>query len=627
MPTTRCYQFETFTLDTRTRELRRGDGLPLPLSAKAFDTLCFLVENRERVVSKDELLASVWAGRVVEENNLTQAVSALRKAMGSGAGDHRYVVTIPGRGYRFVAEVRGDETVAMVDAPTIAHARPGRVWAATVGIGVALLLLVVLVVAAWPLSRFASTAPEPAARALAVLPFRALSSGSEDPLLELGLAETLVTRLSRSPRIRVRSISSSQGFGGEGRDAIDAGRQLGADYVVEGSVQRVGDSVRVNARLLSVESGSTLWANTLDSRIERVFTLQDAITDAITSSLALQPIVLPARARSPCNGSDPQAYRAYLRGYYLLQRPNPISLTDALSAFRHTLDLDSACTRAYAGMALAYRGLVHTDREPARMFPLAKAAVARALEIDPDSAEALMARGRNQHLYDWDWVGAEASFKRAIELNPSLAEAHFGYAHLLVDLGRFDEGLAHAQQARELDPLSPHINALEAGFLTAARRPDAARRRVDQALELRPGFWIALLVRGGMALDQGDTTAAISDFRIAAERSQRTSQILAVLAVAHAAAGNGSAARAILAELEGRAASGYVPATSLAAVHNALGDTERALDLLERAYDERDIRLAFVKVDARWNNLRTQPRFKSLAQRMGLAGGPGYGRY
>ena len=621
------YQFEDFTLDTRTRELLRGDGVPVPLNAKAFDTLCHLIENRERVVSKDELLASVWAGRVVEENNLTQAVSALRRGLGSGAGDHRFVVTVPGRGYRFVAGVLGDEAESAVGASAVAAEPRAMAPGRKLELGVALLLLVAIAIMAWWPPRPVSGGADSSGRTVvAVLPFRSLS-GSEDPLLELGLADTLVTRLSGSRLLRVRSLSSSQRLSGDGRDAIAAGRQLGATYVVVGSTQRVGDNVRVNARLLSVESGATMWADTLDTPIDRVFTLQDRITDGLTASLSLQPIILPARARSPCDGTDPQAYRAYLRGYHLLQRPNQASLTDALAAFRQTLDIDSACTRAYAGMALAYRGLVHTDGEPSRMFPLAKAAVARALEINPDSAEALVAQGRNQHLYDWDWAAAEVSMKRAIELNPSLMEAHFAYAHLLVDLGRFDEGLMHARQARELDPLSPYVNAIEAGFLTAARQPDAARGNIAQALELQPGFWIALLVRGGMALDHGDATAAIADFEAAAEHSGRTSQVLAMLAVAQAAAGNEAQARAVVQELEARAAVGYLPATSLAAAYNALGDSDRSLDLLERAYQERDIRLAFAGIDARWNTLRTQPRFQALMQRMGLAGGPAYGRY
>jgi serine/threonine-protein kinase len=620
-PTPRHRRFGPYCLDTQARELRSRDGTALPLTAKAFDTLCCLVDHHDRVVGKDELIATVWPGRVVEENNLTQAVSALRRAMG---GDKRYIVTVPGRGYRFVADVvEGEEPAG--SGPSRA---PRSWWPRPIVVpGAVVVLAALLALVAWPL--FKTQAPQAAPRAatsLAVLPFRALSA-PRDELLGLGLAETLITRLGRSRELRVHSLASAQRVAGQDLDAQGAARQLGATYVIEGSTQRLGDMVRINARLVEAGTGDVVWADTFDTDIDRVFTLQDRIAGAVTNVLALQPTVVPVRARSPCDGEDPRAYRAWLRGYHLLQRPSAANLDRALVAFRGAIDLDPACTRAYAGMALAWRGLVHTDRDPSEMFPLAKAAVARALEIDPDAAEALVAQGRNRDLYDWDWAGAEASLKRAIALNPSLMEAHFAYAHLLVDQGRFDEGLAQARQARELDPLSPMVNALEAGFLTAARQSGAARVQVERALALQPDFWIALHVRAGLALDRGDTAAAIADLERGVERSQRTSQMLASLAGAYAQGGEHAKAVAILHELEARSATGYVPATSFAAVHAALGNRDAALDWLERACRERDIRMAFLKVDARWNGLRGHPRFIALSRRMGLEAGHGYGRY
>ncbi|HEV7123234.1 MAG TPA: winged helix-turn-helix domain-containing protein, partial [Rhodanobacter sp.] len=450
----RCYEFSGFRLDGVSRELFGPDRVPIALSSKALDVLLYLVEHRDRVVDKNELLTAVWTGRVVEENNLTQAISAVRHAFGAGVGDHRYIVTVPGRGYRFVAEVSENDAV-------IAAIASGRTRAPT---------------------------------ALAVLPFRLLSSVPRDELFELGLAETLITRLSHSRELRVSALASSQRFEKDMHDPVAAGRQLGAAYVVDGSAQRVAGNVRVNVRLLSVADGATAYAGTFDVGVEHVFTLQDRVSEAVVGALALQPIVVPERARSPSDGDDPAAYRAYLRGYHLLQHPNEANLNEALAAFRHTIDLDTSCTRAYAGMALAWRGLVHLDHEPEEMFVLARAAVARALKLDPDSPEALMAQGRIRHLHDWDWSGAEVSFKRAIELNPSLMEAHLALAHLLANLGRFDEGLSAAREARALDPLSPMVNALFAGFLTAARQPDAALKQVQRALDLQPDFWIALQV-------------------------------------------------------------------------------------------------------------------------------------
>jgi DNA-binding winged helix-turn-helix (wHTH) protein/Tfp pilus assembly protein PilF len=581
----RQYEFSGYRLDAVSRELFNPDGASLAVTPKALDVLAYLIEQRDRVVDKDDLLAAVWSRRVVEENNLTQAISALRKAFGVGAGEHRYIVTIPGRGYRFVARV------SEVD-PVVEAAPPTR------------------------------------QTALAVLPFRSLSAGVQrDELLELGLTETLITRLSRVRQLRVRALSSSLHLrNGVPHDPEVAGRQLGAAYVVDGSAQQIDGRVRVNVRLLSVANGATVWADTMDTRIEDVFTLQDRISGAVVIALSLPRIVVSERACSACDGSDPQAYRAWLQGYHLLQRPDEENLNKALTAFRHAIDLDTACTRAYAGMALAWRGLVHIDHEPGEMFGMAKAAVAQALKLDPDSAEAITAQGRIRHLYDWDWVGAEASLKRAIELNPSLMDARWACAHLLVDLGRFEEGLEQAHQARELDPLSPMVNAIYAGLLSAAGETTAAQRQVQRALELRPGFWIALHVRAGLALDRGDTAAAVADIDSSVDHSHRASQVLALQAIMHVAAGDRDKPQAILRELLARRAGRYVPATSFAAVHAALGDTDAALDELERAYRERDIRMVFLKIDARWNVLRPQPRFQALAQRMGLVGERGRSR-
>ncbi|MFC3551359.1 winged helix-turn-helix domain-containing protein [Lysobacter cavernae] len=617
-PARRHYAFAGYRVDTQTRELRAGAGAPVALTAKAFDTLCYLIEYRGRVVGKDELLAALWPGRVVEENNLTQAVSALRHALGTGAGDHRYIVTVPGRGYRFVADVLTDAGAVAEPGPTqraTATHRPE--WA----VGALFALLAVAAALAWRWQ----TSPPPQA-ALAVLPFRALSTGPRDELLELGLAETLIARLSRSSALRVRTLASAQRAAGEQPDALAAGRALGAAYVIEGSTQRRGDHVRVNARLLTVPAGETVWADTFDERLDRAFTLQDGIARAVLSALALRGEA--ESHRSGCDGADAEAYRAYLTGHYLSQRPSSVRLPQALAAFRRAIDLDPTCARAYAGLAHVYRSLVISgDRDPRQMFPLARAAVEQALRIDPLSAQAHGAKGYLQYWYDWDWAGAEASTKRAIELNPSLAEAHFAYAHLLVNRGRFDEGLRHARQARELDPLSPLIDAIEAGFLGAARRPDEAQARLAHAFELEPDFWIALLLRGSMALDRHDYRAAIADLGRASERSQRNSQALAMLGVARAADGDRAGAETVLAALQARDAAGYVPASSLAAVQAALGRDDQALDLLERAYDERDVRLIFLKIDARWNGLRAQPRFRALARRLDLESEIAHGRY
>ncbi|MGH8060829.1 MAG: winged helix-turn-helix domain-containing protein [Pseudoxanthomonas sp.] len=620
MPDTplRHRRFGDYRLDAQARELRAMDGSVVPLNAKAFDALTCLIDNRQRVVGKDELLAVVWPGRVVEENNLTQAISALRRALGN---EHRYIVTIPGRGYRFVADVEDGDAVPATPAIPATNPPPvGR--RKTIMVGASLFVLALLAIAAWRLRAPPVTPVTPAAQSpqtLAVLPFHSLSPGPRDELLELGLAETLIARISGATSLRVRSLTSSQRFSGPKEDPLEAGRQLGAAYVVEGTTQRDGDRIRVNARLLAVRDGSALWSGTFDERIERAFTLQDSLAAAVASALELKIAALPVRGRSPCDGANAEAYRAYLAGRYQLDRPSAARMRQALAAFQRVIDLDPTCARAYAGMAFAYRALAMTgDQDPRENFPLAQAAVKQALEIDPDLAEAYASQGFIRFWYDWDWKGAEASFKRAIELNPSLAEAHMAYAHLLSNTGRNEEAVLQARQAVALDPLSPLVNTLASSFVGIAGHAREARQMRERALELKPDFWIALLGRSMILVEQRDYAGAIADLRKAREICGDCSQVLAVLGQAYVLAGDRGGAEQVLRDMEGRDRAGYMPATSLAAVHNALGDTGGALDLLERAYRERDVRLAFLKVDKRWDNLRSQPRFQALEQRMHL---------
>jgi len=632
----RYYRFEPFRLDTRARELREADGAPLALTAKAFDTLCYLIEQRQRLVGKDELLAAIWPGRVVEENNLTQAIAALRRALGTNAGEHRYIVTVPGRGYRFIADVQEGEADAVVApghavAPPATRVLPVRpVWRRAITLGAVLFMLALFTIVAPRMREVpASDASPPDAprTALAVLPFRTLSSGPRDQELELGLADTLITRLSRSDALQVRSLTSSQRLSGASMEPKAAGRELGAAYVVEGTTQRIGDQVRINARLVSVADGSTVWADTFDAPIARVFTLQDRMGDAVVAALKLSPVAPLPRPHSPCDGADAIAYRAYLHGNYEINRPDAERLPVALAAFREAIDRDPTCARAWAGSAFAYRALVITaDRDPREMFPLAKAAVARALAIDPDSAEAWTSKGFIEFWYDWDWARAEASLRHAVALDPNLAEAHMALAHLLVNIGRAGEAVPHARQAIALDPLSPLVNALAASFLGSAGYQAESIQHIEKTLELEPDSWVALRIRGGRAMARGDHAQAISDLRRAVEISHGSSQILDMLGQAYLAAGDRPAANRVLAELEVRRNRDYVPATSLALLVNALGDTNRALDLLEQGYRERDVRMSFLKVDSNWQNLRTQPRFRALMRRMRLDEGSAQGQ-
>jgi TolB-like protein/Tfp pilus assembly protein PilF len=450
---------------------------------------------------------------------------------------------------------------------------------------------------------------------LAVLPFHPLGGEVLDEGLALGLAETLITRLSRSPALQVRPLSSAQRVPA-GAAAKDVGRQLGVAYVVDGTTQRSGDRIRVNARLMSVAGGAVLWGETFDASADKVFTLQDKIGDAVTSALALAPLP-PGRVQSPCDGNDALAYRAYLRGHYQLMRPDAQRLQAALAAFREAIDRDPTCARAWAGTAYAYRSQVMTaDRDPREMFPLAKAAVERALAIDPNSAEAYSAKGFIEFWYDWDWPRAEASLARAIALNPNHAEAQLAMAHLLVNIGRAQDALPFTRRAIALDTLSPLINSLGSSFLRSAGQKEEAATLLQKTLELEPDAWIAMRIKANQAMARGDAAQAIASLKRAVEISQGHSNTMASLGRVYLRAGDRAAAERVMTELEARKQSGYLPATSLAELAEALGDRNRALDLLEQGYRERDVRISFLLLD--WPQLRNEPRYLALLDRLRL---------
>lgn len=628
-PKPHAYRFAGHHLDTVGRELTAPGGTVLALTAKAFDVLVHLIEHRGDVVGKDALLAAVWPGRVVEENNLTQAISALRRALGTGAGDHRYIITVPGRGYRFVASLDNEDEpdisgrviaspMAAERSPVTSPDRSPRLRLAAL----AIVLLVVTLIATTALRhrsipRSVSISSPPT---LAVLPFRSTGDATDkvDTMLELGMAETLIARLSRSTSLRVLSLGSVQAFTGTRADPMRTGMTLGADYVVDGSTQRHGDSIRVNARLLSLPDGRTVWAGTFDETPARIFTLQDALAEGMSAALSLQyPVAV--QHRSPCDGSDAQAYRAYLRGRHLVFRPDRFHLPKAIAAFQQAIDQDPLCARAWAGMAFAYRSLAMTaDSDPREAFALAKTAVANALAIDPESAEAYASKGVIEFWYDWDWAASEASLRHAVALNGNLSEAHYALAHLLNNLARHDEAEPYARNAAALDPLSPVINSVVASFFINTGQFDEAERRLDKVLELNPDFWLPLYMRGSIAVLRGDITGAMRDLGRASQACGDCSHAQAMRVLAYVRAGDRLAAERVLADMEQRDRTGYMPATRLALAQLALGQRERALDLLERAYAERDLNMSFLLVDGRWRALHDEPRFRALLQRMNL---------
>lgn len=642
------YAFGDFVLERTQQRVLRRDGTDLGLTPRLFSALLLFVERAGELLDKDTLILAVWPGVVVEENNLSQVVSALRRALGDDVQGSRYIQTVPRRGFRFVATVRqiGDAEVEPGSIPADgqglreiqAHAAaaplprsPARdqALAPSPGRRIWLSALVAACVAgagaAWWWRSVRRKDPGTAARpTLAVLPFKPLVLEGRDELLEVGMADSLIARLSTLPGVAVRSVGSVRRYAGPDQDPLRAGRDLDVAWIVDGSLQRRGEQIRVTARLLSVPDGVAAWSGSFDERVTSVFDVQDAISEKVARVLASSLGVAAGSASAlSANGvggtRDADAYQLYLAARLHAQGIRASGLLKSAALYNQAIEIDPRYALAYAGLVETYRRMLFgADVAPADAFEPARVAALRALELAPGLAEAHAGLGWIRFWYDYDWPGAEEVFRKALGLNPNVVEAHFGLGLLLLSLDRPDEGLGHLQQARELDPMSLILNALEAAFLFERGRRDEAALRLDRVLRIDPDFWVAQLVSGVREAAEHRPEQALAAFRRSDALADGSTQATASLGMQLAHMGLREEAGGIRDRLLALQKARYVPPTSLAAVHAALGETAAALDALDRAFVVRDTRLVYLKDDARWDPLRHEQRFAALLQRMKL---------
>ncbi|HEV2765143.1 MAG TPA: winged helix-turn-helix domain-containing protein [Pyrinomonadaceae bacterium] len=593
LPDAAFYEFGPFRLDT-VRSLLLRNGEPMSLSPKAFETLSVLVRNRGRVVRKDELIKQIWPDSYVEEGNLTQNIFVLRKALGEGPNDHRYIVTIPGQGYRFVAPVReGSEETRPVPARRDLHA---------------------------------SEAPESSLAAsrvpsVAVLPFRTLSGESEgdNRYLGSGLADALITRLSSVRQLAVRSTAAVLKYTDPDRSPLAAGRDLGVDTVLDGYVQRAGERIRVTVQLVRVSDGATLWAEKFDEKFTDVFAVQDSISEKVAGALTVRLTEEEQRLLTKRYTENPEAFQAYIRGRYFWNRRTVEGLKKGIEFAEQAIAIDPTYALAYVGLADSYNLLPgHGGLPPKDYFPKAKAAALRALEIDPSLAEAYASLGFVSYRFDWDWRASERHFRRAVELKPNYPTAHHWYGESLAVTGRFEESSAALARAQELDPLSLPINADIGQTLYFARRYEESAAHLARVLEMDENFIRACVIAGAVYTQQGRHDEAVAVLARADRLSGGHALVVSGLGYAYAAAGQTDRARQELERLRRLSDERYVAHYNLAVVHAGLGEPSAALDLLERAYEHRDVWLVWLKVNPRFDSLRAEPRFARLAALVGI---------
>jgi TolB-like protein/Flp pilus assembly protein TadD len=455
---------------------------------------------------------------------------------------------------------------------------------------------------------------------IAVLPFKPLVADARDEALEMGIADTLITRLSGLQKITVRPFSAVRRFTALDQDPVAAGRQLQAQAVLEGNIQKVGDKIRVTARLINVGDGRTLWTRQFDERWSDIFAIQDAISQQVADDLIATLTGEERRELARNYTADPEAYRLYMDGSYQWNKRTTEGIRQGLEAFRQATKKDPGYALAFVGVANAYitLGTYHLAA-PKKALPLAREAAEQALKIDESLAEAHTARGKILSDYFWNWPLAEREFKRALELKPNYPILHEWYSAFLSYMGRFDEAIREANLALELDPLSPSAHTRLGIALYFARRYDQAIPLLQKTIGQEPNYTPARLFLGLCYLMQGRREEAVAEFQKGRAISPDNTSFISMLGAISAQAGRRDEARRYQRQLDALAKRAYVTPYAQAAISANLGEMDAAFMWMEKCFEERCSPLTTLKTDPRFDVFRSDARFEELMRRVGFA--------
>jgi DNA-binding winged helix-turn-helix (wHTH) protein/TolB-like protein/Flp pilus assembly protein TadD len=632
------YEFGPFRIDTVKRRLLRS-GAIVPLTPKAFDTLLVLVGHSGQIVEKDYLMEQVWPGIAVEENNLTQNISALRKALGERREAPQYILTVPGSGYRFIADVRGAVAGNDLSAKSIGPdanedaeyralisfteaSQPNRRGRWRIGIAALLVIAVGLAGAGYRVARRArgaSAAPNTQIKSIAVLPFKPLTAGEADEFLGLGMADALITKLSSIKQITVRPTSAILRYANSDIDPITAGNALEVNTLLDGRVQKVGDRIRVTVQLIRTSDGAPLWAGKFDEKYTDVFSLEDRISEEVVQALLPALTGTQKKELAKHYTEDTEAYQSYIKGRYYWNKRDQDGLSKAIGYFENAILKDPNYALAYAGLADSYATLgVVEDQSSKDLMPKARSAALRALELDDELAEAHASLGYVKHRYEWDWAGAEKEFKRALELNDDYAAAHQWYGWYLISETRFDEAQAEFRRAEQIDPLSLYTN-LTAGIpYYFLGQYESAAAQYKKVIEMDPNFWLAHRWLAKTFEQQHKYDEAIAEFQTVIKLHGGNMAQAPALGCVYALAGRQSEARQVLAELLRLEKQKYVSPYNVAMIYATLGDNDQSLAWLGKDLKERGADLVFLRVERRFDALRSDPRFADLIKQVGI---------
>ena len=607
-------RFGVFEADLRAGELRRK-GRKLKLQEQPFQVLALLLERPGEVVTREALREKLWpADTFVEfDHSLNTAISKIREALGDLADNPRFVETLPRRGYRFIAPVEVPPPPETEDTPTPrVHLR--LVFTATLALTALLAVLLGLNVGGLR-ERLLGGVAAGQIRSLAVLPLENLSGDPAQEYFADGMTEALITELGKISALRVISRQSVMQFKGTDKTLPDIAHELNVDVLVEGSVRRVGDRVRISAQLMQATPERLLWAESFERDLSDVLALESEVARAIAHEVKVTLTPQEEALLATKHVINPEAHLAYLKGRHHFWKATCEGPRRSIEFYQEALNLDPAYAPGHAGMADAYNMLAAVGcLEPKEAYPLAKVAARRALELDNTLAEAHISLASIRENYEWDWLGAEREYQRAIELNPGYATAHTWYASFLSNMGRHEQAIAEIRRAQALDPLSLAVNTVLGGILNNARQYDQAIEKLQETLELHPGINWPHVELGRTYVQKAMYEEAIQEFQEAVDLSE--GEPVWELGYAYAVAGNRGEAQKVLEELKKLSKWRYVSPYGIALIYAGLGEKDQAFEWLEKAYEERDPNMVWLKNDAWLDPLRFDPRFHSLLRRL-----------
>jgi TolB-like protein/Flp pilus assembly protein TadD len=531
-------------------------------------------------------MSKLWPDTFVEEATLARNISDLRKALGESTGNHKFIETVPKRGYRFTADVKsigsGDVSVFVQR-----HIRSRIVVE----------------------EQFETDA---AVTSIAVLPFRPISSEGRDEFLELGIADALITRLSNISQMVVRPTSSVRKYTSLDQESAIAGRELKVSHVLDGSIQKAGERIRVTAQLVSVEDGRSLWAGKFDERFTDIFSVEDLISEHVANALVAKLSGEEKRLIAKHYTDDAEAHRFYLKGRYYWNRRTREGYEKGIQYFEQAIQLDGSYALAYSGLADCYSmlgsfGLV----SPNIIMPRAVSSAETALNLDDKLAESHTSVALAAHIYTWDWEKAENHYQLAIELNTRFATAHHWYAIFLAEVGRAEEALAEIKRAQSLDPVSLIIGADTGMLLYLARDYDQALEQCRATLDMDPNYFRARMWLGCAYEQKGLYQEALGEYQRARSLDD-SPYVLEWLARAHALSGTPIEANRIIEELAALSSQVYVDSYYLASAYAALGKKQEAIAKLEEARRQRSCWLSRLRVDPLFDGLRHMPGFENV---------------